>query len=577
MPQSIIPRIQSVSLKRNNQGQFLVLWGATEKELPPRPEQMEILSPSDRGFWYDREYAGWNNPKLNIPESPRDGAAGKRLVYLEPGQKHPYMNLYTNTIIEKCRDAGIDLTILSSQWSDIKFDENVDRAIAMKPDMILLNPEHQEKSNGWYKRINEAGIPVVGGNFLADNEGHQYLLAWTGPDDWGQSRLLARTLADRMEKKGGYAILQHFEGNSSFYARTWGPVTELKEYAPDMVLLDTKPGMIPLEAAQSVHLWIDKFGKSLQGIFCADDGETMREVAGVLKDRGREDIVCVATGSSSLGMELIMKNELYASSYQSAVIDGETAIQTIIDWFEGLPVEPVRYLPKHIVTAEDASDFLNLAPQVNSLNLEHLYTAIREFNWKGSYNFFGDLYSKLLKNHVIPSEMFQGICLEILTGMIVILKTDGISVEDSLGSYDVLVKHLFKDNDIGSVLEWLNNLCQQLIAAKLAKINRMTPIQEIIEYIDYHYMEPLSLKSLAYQFSISQAYLGQVFRKETGTKFNDYLNGKRVEKAKLSLLGENVAINKVAVELGYTDPAYFYKIFKKLTGLSASDYINQNK
>ncbi len=573
----MIPRIQSVSLKRNNQGQFLVLWGSTEKELPLPPENTEILSRDDRGYWYDREFSGWNKPKLNIPESPRDGAFGKRLIYLEPGHKHPYMSLYTKTIGEKCREAGIELTILSSQWDDDRFDANVDQAIALNPDIILLNPENQDRSNDWYRRINRAGIPVVGGNFLADNEGHQYLLAWTGPDDWGQSRLLARTLADRLDKKGGYAILQHYEGNSSHYARTWGPITELKDYAPEMVLLDAKPGMIPGDAAETVSSWIDKFGPGLRGIFSADDGETMKEVSRVLMEKGREDIVCVAAGSSLMGLELILSGRLYASSYQSAVIDGETAIQTIIDWFDGLPVEPVRYLPKHIITADDASDFLHPVPQVSSLNLEHLYTAIREFNWKGSYNFFGDLYAKLLKSHVIPSEIFQGICLEILTGMIIILKNDGLSVEDSLGSYEGLVKHLFKDNDISSVLEWLNNLCQQIIAAKLAKINRMTPIQEIIEYVDHHYMEPLSLKSLAYQFSISQAYLGQVFRKETGTKFNDYLNGKRVEKAKLSLLGENVAINKVAVELGYTDPAYFYKIFKKLTGLSASDFINQNK
>ncbi|MDC7240268.1 MAG: AraC family transcriptional regulator, partial [Spirochaetales bacterium] len=147
--------------------------------------------------------------------------------------------------------------------------------------------------------------------------------------------------------------------------------------------------------------------------------------------------------------------------------------------------------------------------------------------------------------------------------------------EDSLGSYDNLMKHLLKDRDIPSVLEWLSDMAQQVISSKLAKINKKSHIQEIIDYIDRNFSSPMSLKSLSYDFSISQAYLGQIFRKETGMKFNDYLNDKRIEKAKKMLKGENVVINKIALQLGYTDPAYFYKLFKKKTGMSASEFIQK--
>ncbi len=575
MPKNIHPRVQSVSLKRGYDGQFLLLWGATEKEIPLPPVNREKLNRYDKAYWYDLEFAGWNSNKINIPDSPRDGAAGKSLVYLQPGSKHPYMKQYASTMEERCRNFGINLTILTSEWNDDQFDANVSKAIAMKPDIILLNPEHQQLSNTWYKRINEAGIPVIGGNFLADNEGHRYLLAWTGPDDWGQSRLLARTMADRMNRRGGYAILRHRPGNSSYYARTWGVITELEEYAPEMKHLDSRGGMNPQKAAAAVEKWLDLYGDEIKGIYSADDEAVMTAVAEVLERRNRKDICCVAAGSSNTGLELIREGRLYASSYQSPEIDAETAIQTIADWFEGLSVEPIRYLPKHIVTAADADEFINRSPGVNTLNMYHLYSSIREYNWRACYNFFGDLYEKLLTSRVIPSEMFQGICLELLTDMIVLLKEDGLSVEDSLGSYDNLVKHLLKGGDIPSVLEWMNDMAQQVIAAKLAKINRKSHIQEIIDYINSHFTSPMSLKSLSYDFSISQAYLGQIFRKETGMKFNDYLNDKRVEEAKRMLKGENVVINKIALRLGYTDPAYFYKIFKKRTGISASEYIQR--
>ncbi|MDC7233971.1 MAG: substrate-binding domain-containing protein [Spirochaetales bacterium] len=575
MPKKMMPRVQSVRIKRSSEGQFLLLWGATEKEIPPPPEDRTILKPENRDYWYDIEYAGWNSEKINIPDSPRDGASGKTLIYLQPGDDHPYMQQYAETIEKRSAAAGIRLEIYNARWDEKLFDDNVNLAISRKPDMILLNPEHQKQSNAWYRRINQAGIPVIGGNFLADNEGHSYLLAWTGPDDWGQSRLLARTMADKLQGQGGYAILQHYEGNSSYYARTWGVITELEDYAPELVHLDSRVGMIPSEAAEAVEDWLKQYGDRLKGIFSADDGEVMQAVAEVLERNGRKDICCVAAGSSRLGLELIMENKLHASSFQSPVFDAETAIQTITDWFEGLTIEPIRYLPKHIVTRKDAPDFMAESFQVNSLNMEHLYNSIREYKWRACYNFFGDLYEKILTRKVIPVRMFQGICLEILTGMIVLLQEEGLSVEENLGSYSQLANHLTRDSDIASVLEWLNGLAQQVIAAKLTKINKKTQIQEIVEYIDKNYTRPMSLKSLSYDFSISQAYLGQIFRKETGMKFNDYLNEKRIEEAKKLFRGENVVINKIALQLGYTDPAYFYRLFKKKTGMSAMEYIQQ--
>jgi len=569
-------RVQSSSLKRNS-NRFIILWGASEKEIPPRPVNPASFPMDNSNYWFDMEYAGWNIVKTNIPDSPRTGAEGKRIVYLQPGGGFQYMDQYASTLQRISLKSNIDLSILDASWNNDLFKENVQKAIESKPDMILLNPENHQECTSWYRIINEAGIPVIGGNFLADQESHRYLLAWTGPDDWGQSRLLARHLANRMGKSGGYAILQHIEGNSSYYARTWGVVTELKKHAPAMSFLDAKPGMDKAEAAENVRNWIKQYGADLKGLFCADDNETMCSVAEVLKDTGREDIICVAAGSSKNGLELILQDRLLATAYQSPVIDGEIAMQTIIDWFEGVPIEAIRYLPKHIITKSDAAEFLNIEPQVESLDLENLFRKIHDFDWQGSYTFFGDLYLRFLKNRVLPIEHFQGLCLEILTGIIHIIKTYGLSVEDCLGSYDGMVKHLFKDDDVSSLLDWLNQLTQHAISGIMEKLNRRTPIQEIIEYIELNISRPISLKTLSFQFNISHAYLGQMFKKETGIKFNDYINTLKIEKAKKMLRGKGIIINDIARELGFTNPDYFYKVFKKHTGLSAGEYMSKKQ
>lgn len=568
-------KIQRATMKRSS-GRIMVLWGSSEKELPLRSEVPESLDEDDDGFWYDREYAGRDVQKVNIPVSPKNGAAGKHLIYIQPGPHH-YMDEYADNLKKKAGKAGIRLEILDSSWDDAAFDRNVNLAIDIRPHMILLNPENQQKSSVWYKRINQAGIPVIGGNFLPDSEAFSYLLAWTGPDDWGQSRLLARDLAKRMNRQGNYAILQHHKGTSSYYARTYGFIAELKKQAPRMYCLDRRsPEMNREESNKTVKEWILSYGWELQSIVCSDDEQVLQGVVDALKETGREDILCVAPGSSRHGLKLLEEGKVEALTYQSAAIDGSTAMQTIIDWFEGVPVEPIRYLPCYIIHQEEASDFLESIQSVESINLDILYRAILSYEWEAVYEFFGDVYEKFLQKIVVPLEDFQAFCLEVLAGLIIILKENQLSIVDTLGSYDSMVKHLLRDKDISSLLQWINGLALELIDHLMISHNRKTPIQRIVDFLEDHYREALSLKTLALEFNYSQAYLGQLFREETGEKFNDYLNKKRIARARCLLLGKNVKANQVALDLGYSDPAYFYKLFKKYTGQSVSEYIKEN-
>ena len=38
--------------------------------------------------------------------------------------------------------------------------------------------------------------------------------------------------------------------------------------------------------------------------------------------------------------------------------DGAVALKAAVDWFNGVEVEPVRYLPKHIISAKDVEEFM---------------------------------------------------------------------------------------------------------------------------------------------------------------------------------------------------------------------------
>jgi YesN/AraC family two-component response regulator len=85
----------------------------------------------------------------------------------------------------------------------------------------------------------------------------------------------------------------------------------------------------------------------------------------------------------------------------------------------------------------------------------------------------------------------------------------------------------------------------------------------------------LNLDAVSRAVGLSAAYFSSLFREETGQTFIGYLNAVRVEKAKQLLLAANSKIYEVALEVGYTNPSYFFEVFKKSTGMRPREFIDR--
>ncbi|GGI46671.1 hypothetical protein GCM10008018_18260 [Paenibacillus marchantiophytorum] len=93
-------------------------------------------------------------------------------------------------------------------------------------------------------------------------------------------------------------------------------------------------------------------------------------------------------------------------------------------------------------------------------------------------------------------------------------------------------------------------------------------IDEIRQFIDHSYAEPIGLGTIASQFFISREHLSRTFKQEVGLTVMDYLVSKRIEKACELLQDPSVLIKNAAKAVGYSDITYFYRIFKKITGVT---------
>lgn len=97
-------------------------------------------------------------------------------------------------------------------------------------------------------------------------------------------------------------------------------------------------------------------------------------------------------------------------------------------------------------------------------------------------------------------------------------------------------------------------------------------LQKIKEYLDRNLDQDLRLKRVAKEFGYNPVYFGQMFLKESGKKYNDYLAHLRIQKAKHILLYSDLSIKEVALQVGYKNPDYFLLKFKEIEGLLPSQY-----
>lgn len=81
-----------------------------------------------------------------------------------------------------------------------------------------------------------------------------------------------------------------------------------------------------------------------------------------------------------------------------------------------------------------------------------------------------------------------------------------------------------------------------------------------------------SIGDLATRLSVSQRYLSDTLKKETGKTASELLHLHIVSQAKNMLLQPTKTIAEVAFELGFEYPQYFSRLFKDKEGLSPSDY-----
>lgn len=97
-------------------------------------------------------------------------------------------------------------------------------------------------------------------------------------------------------------------------------------------------------------------------------------------------------------------------------------------------------------------------------------------------------------------------------------------------------------------------------------------VVKVQRWLQTHYSEPLSLKTLAKVAATSERTLIRRFHSALGMTPTSYIQQLRVGKAREMLELTNLPVSEVAWKVGYEDAGAFRKVFQRSLGLSPGEY-----
>lgn len=87
-------------------------------------------------------------------------------------------------------------------------------------------------------------------------------------------------------------------------------------------------------------------------------------------------------------------------------------------------------------------------------------------------------------------------------------------------------------------------------------------ILNIIQYIESHVYEQLTLDTISKKFNLSKEYISYLFKKETDKNISNYINESKMNQAIQMMSYSDMSLIEISEALGYSNYNYFSRCFK---------------
>lgn len=97
-------------------------------------------------------------------------------------------------------------------------------------------------------------------------------------------------------------------------------------------------------------------------------------------------------------------------------------------------------------------------------------------------------------------------------------------------------------------------------------------MRDVLEYIDSHITDNISVLSVSERFNYNESYFCRKFKREVGCTVSQYIRTRRLEYARKLLETDKISVKHISDICGFSDSAHFTRSFEKAYGISPSKY-----
>jgi AraC-like DNA-binding protein len=137
----------------------------------------------------------------------------------------------------------------------------------------------------------------------------------------------------------------------------------------------------------------------------------------------------------------------------------------------------------------------------------------------------------------------------------------------------------FSQDVIVSQIELLLNYCnrfynRQFITRKNVNSDLLSKLETFLTTFFESNVGLPTVQKIAEQLNVSQNYLSDMLKSQTGQTAQQHIHDKLIERAKEILTSTNLSVSEIAYQLGFEYPQSFNKLFKNKTNISPLEYRN---
>lgn len=131
---------------------------------------------------------------------------------------------------------------------------------------------------------------------------------------------------------------------------------------------------------------------------------------------------------------------------------------------------------------------------------------------------------------------------------------------------------LFKEKEIESIVSLALIVAKYILFENVLMPRYEPSFDKALDYINENLSNRLTISEISKATYLPKSSLYNYFHTYYGCTVSEYINLKRIEKAKELLANSSLSVGEISEKLGFSSQQYFSKIFKKAEGVSPAQY-----